>query len=165
MDNKVVTTLVRFFAEAGASTLRFNFRGVGGSGGEYDHGEGEGEDVRAALDWARTQPGQADLPLWLAGFSFGSHVAARMAVPLGAARLLSIAPPVERWDFAQLPRIEGPWVVVQGDRDEVVDAAGVYRWLATVQPPPVLVRMPEATHFFHGLLVELRTRLAEVWPA
>lgn len=165
MDNKVVTTIVRLYQELGASVLRFNFRGVGGSAGEFDHGLGEGEDLQAAVQWARAQPGHADLPLWLAGFSFGSYVSASRAVELGAARLLSIAPPVSRWDFAALPRITGPWVVVQGDQDEVVEAAAVYAFLDTLQPPAKLIRMPQATHFFHGLLIELKAQLKDVWEA
>lgn len=165
MDNKVVTTLVRGFNECGASVLRFNFRGVGGSAGVYDNGVGEGEDLAAVVRWARDQPGLEQLPLWLAGFSFGSYVSSSRALELGAARLLSVAPPVGRWDFASLPRIPGPWVVVQGDADEVVDAATVYAFLDTVSPPPVLIRMPTATHFFHGLLIELKTRLKDVWEA
>lgn len=163
MDNKVVTTLVRFFAEQGAAVLRFNFRGVGQSGGQFDQGRGEGEDLRAVVQWLRGQHGE--VPLWLAGFSFGSYVSARMAAELGAARLVSIAPPVSRWDFEAIVPIAGPWIVVQGDADEVVDAAAVYRWLDTVSPAPTLLRMPAATHFFHGLLIELRTRLGSVWSS
>jgi uncharacterized protein len=163
MDNKVVTTLVRFFAEQGAAVLRFNFRGVGQSGGQFDDGNGEGEDLRAAVQWLADQYPDQVLPLWLAGFSFGSFVSARMAPALGADRLLSIAPPVTRWGFDRIQRIAGPWIVVQGDADEVVDASAVYQWLDTVNPPPLLLRMPAATHFFHGLLVELRSQLGALW--
>lgn len=165
MDNKVVTTLVRFFAEQGAAVVRFNFRGVGGSAGSFDDGQGEGEDLRAVVAWLRTQYPAATASLWLAGFSFGSYVSARMAPVLGAARLLSIAPPVTRWAFGAIKRIGGPWVIVQGDQDEVVEAAAVYRWIDSLDPPPVLLRMPTATHFFHGLLLELRAQLTAAWSA
>jgi hypothetical protein len=165
MDNKVVTTLVRLFNECGASVLRFNFRGVGGSAGVFDDGRGEGEDLRAAVQWARGQDELASVPLWLAGFSFGSYVSASRAVELGAQRLLSIAPPVSRWDFATLPRIAGPWVVVQGDQDEVIEAAAVYAFLDTLNPAATVIRMPQATHFFHGLLIELKAQLKAVWEA
>lgn len=161
MDNKVVTTLVRFFSEQGAAVVRFNFRGVGGSSGTFDDGQGEGEDLWAVVDWLRAQHPAA--PLWLAGFSFGSYVSARMAPTLGAARLLSIAPPVTRWGFGTMTGFSGPWVIVQGDQDEVVEATAVYRWIESLDPPPVLLRMPTATHFFHGLLLELRTQLAAAW--
>ena len=128
-------------------------------------GRGEGDDLAAVVQWARTQLGAGDLPLWLAGFSFGSYVSASRAQALGAIRLLSIAPPVGRWEFATLPRINGPWVVVQGDQDEVVDAKAVFDFLGTLNPPATLIRMPTATHFFHGLLIDLKARLKSVWEA
>lgn len=163
MDNKVVTTVVRLFAELGASVVRFNFRGVGASGGRFDDGHGEGEDLRAVVEWLRAQPDQAGLPLWLAGFSFGSYVSARMASALDADRLLSIAPPVGKWDFASIQRIPGPWLVVMGDQDEIVDAGQVHRWVESVQPSPQLIRMPTATHFFHGLIVDMKNRINLAW--
>lgn len=156
MSNKVVTTMERAFRDLGLATMRFNFRSVGKSEGVFDHGLGEGEDLAAAC--AHAQRALPDLPLWLAGFSFGSYVAARMAKTLGAVQLLSIAPPVVSWDFTALPRGPAPWLIVQGEQDEVVDPEAVYRFVDGLQPAATLIRMP-GSHFFHGKLVELRDLL------
>lgn len=159
MGNKVVTTLERFFRETGNATLRFNFRGVGASQGEFTNGMGESEDLRAVTQFARTYFPQS--PLMLAGFSFGSYVAARMANALDAAQLVSIAPPVGKWDFAAIDPPRMPWTIVQGELDEVVEPQSVYDFVAKTQPAPTLIRMPDATHFFHGKLLQLRAVLAQ----
>ena len=158
MGNKVVTTLERFFRERGLATLRFNFRGVGASEGTFDDGIGESDDLRAVTKFVRHY--FPDAPLWLAGFSFGSYVAARTATALGAAQLLSIAPPVTKWDFAAIDAPRMPWTIVQGELDEIVEPRAVYEFAASTQPKPTLIRIPDATHFFHGKLLELRTALA-----
>ncbi|WP_447729327.1 alpha/beta hydrolase [Pseudoxanthomonas suwonensis] len=91
MHNKVVTMVARALRELGATTVRFNFRGTGDSEGEFDHGVGEREDLRAVVEWVRaTHPGHA---LWLAGFSFGSFVTLSSAAELQPDALVSIAPP------------------------------------------------------------------------
>jgi len=161
MGNKVVTTLARTFAELGLNTVRFNFRGVGKSAGAFDNGIGETDDVLAVVKWAQeTFPGDA---LWLAGFSFGAFVAARAAVQLPAvAQLVSIAPQVSRFIEDDMPEITCPWLLVQGEADEVISPQEVFAWLATRQHQPTLIRMPDASHFFHGRLVELRERLMAV---
>ena len=159
MDNKVVTTVERALRELGLPTVRFNFRGAGASEGAHDHGVGEQDDLAAVVDWARrVKPGAA---LWLAGFSFGSYVSASAARRLLAAQLISIAPPVGRWDFAKLTLPYCPWLVVMGDADEVVDPAGVYAYLGALAEPPRLIRLPDTGHFFHGKLTELRTLLID----
>ena len=155
MYNKVVTMAARALRESGATTLRFNFRGVGQSEGHFDHGDGELDDLRAVVAWARAQ--HPDKSLWLAGFSFGAYVSLRLAVELQAAALISIAPPVGRsWDFSEIQTPTVPWLVIQGDADEVVDPQAVYAWLATLPRQPQLVRMPETSHFFHRRLMDLR---------
>ena len=148
MHNKVVTMAARALRESGATTLRFNFRGVGQSEGRFDDGDGELDDLRAVAAWARTQ--HPDKALWLAGVSFGAFVSLRLAVELQAAAVISIAPPVGRsWDFSAIDIPSVPWLVVQGDADEVVDPQAVYAWLATLPRQPQLVRMTDTTHFFH----------------
>jgi len=95
--------------------------------------------------------------LWLAGFSFGSWIALRACVELQASALITIAPPVGRdWDFAsvQLPTV--PWLVIQGDVDEIVDADAVRHWVAGLSKPPQLIEMEGASHFFHRKLMDLR---------
>ncbi len=154
MHNKVVTMTARALRECGVTTLRFNFRGVGQSEGTFDEGDGELDDLRAVAAWARAQ--HPDKALWLAGFSFGAWIALRGAAELQAAALISIAPPVGRsWDFdVAIPDI--PWLVIQGDADEVVDAEAVYAWLDGLPQSPEVVRMPDASHFFHRKLMDLR---------
>jgi len=154
MRNKVVTMLERSFRESGLATARFNFRGVGASTGEFDHGDGESGDLVAVAQWVRqAQPGDA---LWLAGFSFGSYIALRSARSLGADALVTVAPPVGRYEFAELAMPNCPWLVVQGEDDEVVDPQGVFDWVETLDPQPTLIRMPETGHFFHRRLMDLR---------
>ena len=154
MHNKVVTIIERALRELGLATVRFNFRGVGASEGSYDEGNGESDDLAAIVGWVReVRPGDA---VWLAGFSFGSYVALRYAQRLVAAALVTVAPPVGRWDFSQITLPECPWLVVQGEEDEIVDPAAVFDWIDSLAEPPQLVRMPETGHFFHRRLMDLR---------
>ncbi|WP_449447005.1 alpha/beta hydrolase [Thermomonas brevis] len=158
MHNKVVTMTARALRECGIDTLRFNFRGVGASEGAFDDGAGELDDLRAVVAWARAQ--HPDKALWLAGFSFGAWVSLRGAMELGAAAVISIAPPVGRsWAFDDIALPEVPWLVIQGDADEVVDAAAVRDWVASLPSPPTLVEMPDTSHFFHRKLMDLRGAL------
>ena len=154
MHNKVVTIIERALRESGLATVTFNFRGVGASAGSYGDGNGETEDLIAVASWA--QQVRPDTALWLAGFSFGSYVALRAAAALPVRQLISVAPPVGRWDFAALTPPPCPWLVIQGEQDEVVDAAAVYAFVAAQDPAPTLVRMPETGHFFHRRLMDLR---------
>lgn len=159
MDNKVVTTLERTFRELGLATVRFNFRGAGASEGTHDFGVGEADDLAAVVGWARRAlPAHA---LWLAGFSFGSYVTTGAARALLAERLISIAPPVGKWDFGKLALPYCPWLVVQGEDDEVVDAQGVFAYFASLAQPPTLIRLPRTSHFFHGKLTDLRMLLTD----
>lgn len=154
MNNKVVTMAARALRELGITTVRFNFRGTGNSAGEFDEGEGERDDLRAVADWVRAA--RPDAALWLAGFSFGAYVSIRASAELQPAALISLAPPAGRWDFADAAPAM-PWLVVQGEEDEIVDPHAVYDWLEKLAPPQLtLVKMPACTHFFHGKLVDLR---------
>jgi alpha/beta superfamily hydrolase len=158
MHNKVVTMAARALRESGIATLRFNFRGVGGSEGEFDDGAGELDDLRAVVGWARVR--HPDKALWLAGFSFGAWVSLRGAAELGAAALISIAPPVGRsWDFDDIALPTVPWLVIQGDADEIVDAGAVRDWVASLPAPPTMVEVPVSSHFFHRKLMDLRGAL------
>ena len=154
MHNKVITIMERSMRELGLRTVRFNFRGAGESEGEHDDGYGETDDLFAVAEWVRrTRP---DDMLWLGGFSFGSYVAARAALNLDTGQLISIAPPVDRYPFDSLPHPECPWLVIQGDEDEVVNIDVVRQWADTLKPPPELIVMQEADHFFHRRLMDLR---------
>lgn len=166
MTNKVVTTLERALLDLGLATVRHNFRGVGASEGVHDHGVGETDDLVRIARWAEAARGGD--ALWLAGFSFGSYVTMRAAGALDARQLILVAPPAGRWDFGAIAPPRCPWLIVQGDADEVVDAAAVHAWAATLDPPPTLVRLPDTGHFFHRRLIDLReivkSRLADHLP-
>lgn len=154
MHNKVVTMIERSLRELGLATIVFNFRGVGASTGTYDDGRGESEDLLAVAAWLqRVRPNDA---LWLAGFSFGSYVTARAAPQLQVRQMISVAPPIGRWDFASLPSPLCPWLVIQGESDDVVDPEAVYAWVDAQPEPPTLVRMQDTGHFFHRRLMDLR---------
>ena len=157
MHNKVVVMAARSLRELGAVTVRFNFRGTGASAGLFDHGDGEVDDLRAVVAWVRAQrPGTQ---LWLAGFSFGAYVSLRASDSLQPDALVSIAPPAGRWDFASITPPTCPWLVIQGEADEIVDPQAVFAWLATLPRQPRLVRMPDTSHFFHRKLIDLRGAL------
>jgi alpha/beta superfamily hydrolase len=149
MDNKVVTTLSKTFAELGFAALRFNFRGVGASAGVFDEGNGETDDALAVAEYARREYGA--LPLVLAGFSFGAYVQARAAQRLPPDRLLLVAPAVGR--FA-MPSVAENTVLIHGDLDEVIPLNEVLEWARPQQL--AMVVLAGAGHFFHGRLMQLR---------
>lgn len=162
MHNKVVTTLARSAHALGAATIRFNYRGVGASAGEYDQGRGEIDDALAAVAAGRQRwPGAA---LWLAGFSFGGIIALRASVHAATgevARLVTVAPALgrafENPQSIELPSC--PWLIVQGDADDVIDGALVIEWARRITPAARLALMPGAGHFFHGQLNELQQQV------
>ena len=159
MTNKVVTTTAHALRDLGCTTLRFNFRGVGRSQGEHDDGRGEGDDVVSICGWIRqARPG---VTLILAGFSFGAFVSMTRAAEIHPQQLISIAPPVGRWNLSEFREPDCRWLVLQPDADEVVDPSGVYDWVAQRRPPPTVVRFAETSHFFHGRLLALREAIAQ----
>jgi alpha/beta superfamily hydrolase len=154
LDNKVVYTVARAFQQRGAPAIRFNYRGVGASAGTYDEGRGETLDALAVIAYGRRRWPQASL--WLGGFSFGGAVAVRAAGQAEPARVVLVAPAVNRIDVGGEPAPGCPWLVVQGDADELVPAAQVLAWAQALKPPPVITVLPETGHFFHGRINELR---------
>jgi len=161
MQNKVVTTLVKTFHRLGLTTIRFNYRGVGESEGEYGYATGEIDDLKSVIAW-----GEKEFPeyhLWLAGFSFGAYIAARTCqeIPQHVETLVTIAPAADRFDFTALTKITCPWIVVMGDADEVVPPKVVFDWARSHQPAPTLIRMEGVGHFFHGKLIDLREQLLD----
>lgn len=154
MQNKVAYMLARAYNDLGAASLRFNFRGVGKSEGTFDDGMGETDDALAACDWLmQRHPG---LPLWLAGFSFGAYVALRAQSRRPVQRLVTVAPAVMRFDTAAILEPACPWILVQGDADEVVAPQAVLDWARGLQRPPRIEVLAGAGHFFHGRLNDLR---------
>ncbi len=166
MDNKVVATLVRLCRDQGLPVLRFNFRGVGRSEGRHADAVGEIDDLMAVLTWAQTELGASSVRL--AGFSFGSYIAAQAVdrlpeLGLSLERLILVAPPVQKYAY---PEVEPPagTLLVQGDADEVVAAEAVWAWAASRQSPPEQIVLAGAGHFFHGRLTELKAELAARLP-
>ncbi len=153
MRNKVVHMIERAFRDMGVHAVRFNFRGVGESEGSFDNGIGETRDLVTVHQWAQSVlPGHA---CWLAGFSFGSYVALRGAAEIKPEQFLTVAPPVERFDFSELDAPDCPWLVIQGEEDDVVSARAVRDYVDSLPNPPQLVSM-KAGHFFHRRLLDLK---------
>lgn len=161
MTNKVVYILAKTFSDMNAITVRFNFRGVGKSEGEYDHGDGEAEDLQALVKELKMWRPQA--PIWLAGFSFGAYVTTRAQAAIKPEKLLLVAPPVSMYAFDELAEISIPWVVIQGGQDEVIDATAVKKWVSERPQQPQFIWMEEAGHFFHGKLNDIKESLQQVW--
>jgi len=159
MQNKVVTTLVRTFKALGIPSLRFNFRGVGESEGAYDEGIGESEDMLALVDLYQQE--FPEVKLIFAGFSFGSYVAYRSAAQVASALLITIAPPVHHYDYTEYALTHAPWIIVQGDADEVVPESQVTDFARENSLLIPIMYFSETGHFFHGKLVELKERLLE----
>lgn len=149
MDNKVAVTLAKTFAELGCVSLRFNFRGVGASEGEFTGGDGEEQDMVAVAHYAREQFGD-ELPLALTGFSFGGYVAARAAHLLHPQHLVLAAPAVGRFN---MPAVSPDALIIHGELDDVILLADALDW-ARPQHLPIVV-LPQAGHFFHGRLTQL----------
>jgi alpha/beta superfamily hydrolase len=154
LHNKVVHMLARALNELGVATVRFNFRGVGSSAGRFAEGVGETEDARAVIEWVRAQA--PHVPLWLAGFSFGAYVALRAAASANPAGLITVAPAVHLYDFSAVAMPACPWLLIQGEADEVVPVENVREWLAELAVVPEAHFLPGVGHFFHQRLADLQ---------
>jgi alpha/beta superfamily hydrolase len=152
LDNKVVQTLARAAVELGWRSVRFNFRGVGASGGEWSDGPGEIADALCVLHEQRA----AQEPLLLAGFSFGAYVASQVCAQLAASdkpqRLVLVGPSTQKQSMADVP---SDTVVIHGESDDVVPLSATLAW-AKAQSLPVIV-FPGVGHFFHGQLGLLKS--------
>jgi alpha/beta superfamily hydrolase len=160
MHNKVVFRAAKAALYSGLPTLRFNFRGAGKSVGTFDGGDGERDDVRAALDYlARYFPG---LPVCLMGFSFGSWVG--LAVGAGNSRvsaLVGLGVPVNSSSFDFLREVRKPKLILQGTRDEFGSVAQVSELYDSLPEPKQIHWVEGADHFFAGKLDEVQQVLQE----
>lgn len=159
MDNPVVVRVQEVCAGLGLATLRFNFRGVGGSGGAHANGIGEQDDVRVALEALARATGGA--PTAIAGYSFGARIAALVAC--GDARiggLALIAPPLGMYDFAGIEDVRAPTLMVAGTADSYCPAADFAR-LGARLPSATAVSIEGADHFFFGKLFPLGEAVAK----
>lgn len=156
MGNKVVTTLARTYRDLGVGVVRFNFRGVGASAGDFDHAVGEVDDLLAVVQWLASCNATANI--LLAGFSFGASIAAQGCYRTQNVKHLAlIAPPVTRYNFDLEHQFPVPVCIVQGAEDERVVEADVALWAKTLTSPVEYYSMASAGHFFHGCLPALKT--------
>ena len=130
MNNKVVYQVYQAFAENGFSVLRFNFRGVGRSQGQFDDGVGELSDAATALDWLQLQCPDAST-CWIGGFSFGSWIALQLLMRRPEIEgFIAVSPPANMYDFTFLSPCPSSGLVVQGDKDEIVQEEAVSKFAA-----------------------------------
>src|SRR5262249_38232853 len=164
MHNKVVFALTKALNSFGFPVLRFNFRGADLSEGQHDHGRGEVEDVRAALDWLERE---FHLPIIFAGFSFGAATGMRAACPdTRVVALISAGTPVQVNDrdygYAFLGDCTKPKLFISGSQDEYGPRAELERIVAHAAEPKKFVLVEGGDHYFAGKLDEVR-RVAEEW--
>ena len=154
MHTKAVYQAAKALARTGVAVLRFNFRGVGASDGTHDAGPGEMEDFRAALDFMGARyPG---LPLWAAGFSFGSWVALTVgATDPRVQLLLAIGAAVDRYDFAEVRQSAKPTFLIHGEFDELIPVKAVKKFYGELPEPKDLVVIDAADHLFTGKTLAL----------
>ena len=167
MHTKVVFQGAKALGRIGCAVLRFNFRGVGASQGEFDRGEGEQADFRASLDYmASRYPG---VPLWAAGFSFGSWVALEVgALDDRVSVLIGIAPPVvtsvsgQDYTFDATLESTKPKFFVQGEADEVCPLEGIWQFYGRLHEPKELAVIDGASHLFDGKTQEVGETLEDL---
>jgi len=159
MHNKVVHTIARTFSDLGVPVARFNFRGVAASAGKFDNAIGETKDLEAIIAFMQTR--YPDLDLWLAGFSFGAYIALNACSNHQASYLVTVAPAVHLYDFSKIAIPDCPWLLIMGDKDEIVPPSEVFHWARQVTPAPEIARISDAGHFFHRRLVTLKEIIAQ----
>jgi alpha/beta superfamily hydrolase len=161
MHTKVVFQGAKALARIGCVVLRFNFRGVGRSAGTWDEGQGERNDLRAAVDYLSAK--YPDLEMWAVGFSFGSYI----AMTCGAdddrvCALVGIAPPVDRYEFASVERSQKPKFIIHGESDELIPLKTVREFYARLAEPKELVEIDRANHLFDGQASEVGDALDDL---
>jgi hypothetical protein len=161
MDNKVAQTLARTFNKLGYAAVRMNFRGVGGSEGVHDAGAGETDDMAVLL--AHMQQQYPELPVALAGFSFGTFVQAQLQQRLiaqgsAAERLVLVGAAAGKW---AMPAVPANTILIHGEQDETIPLSDVFDWL---RPQDIsVVVIPGADHFFHRKLQHIKSLMVEMW--
>ena len=164
MHTKAVFRTAQALNEVGIRALRFNFRGVGTSTGEWDRGVGEKDDVRAALDWMASE--EPDLPLVLAGFSFGSRMGLEVASGDSRVRaLVGLGLPVAHYDFDFLRDVDRPLLLVQGENDEFGGEAEIRELFKELGPSAELAVIPSSGHYFHDHFDELKAAIRDFFES
>jgi uncharacterized protein len=161
MHNKVVYRIARGLRSTGAVVLRFNYRGVNLSEGEYAHGEGELEDARAALAYLRGR--YPSLPFTLAGFSFGSRIALRLGCEgAGARRVIAVGFPTTYKDRSYLENCTLPRVFIQSTHDQYGPISDLEPLVGGLPEPKKLILVEASDHFFAGALDVLELEVAHL---
>ena len=149
MHTKALYQAAKAMPRIGVAALRFNFRGVGRSGGTFDSGPGEKEDFKAAIDFVSDR--FPDLPVWAAGMSFGSWIAMTTgAEDPRVSLLLAIAPPVDRYEFDALRTCTLPKFIIHGEEDELISIKEIRKFYSQIPEPKELVTIEYANHLFEG---------------
>jgi alpha/beta superfamily hydrolase len=161
MDNKVTQTLARTFLSMGYVTARMNFRGVEKSEGVHDHGIGETEDMKVLL--THMQTAYPNLPVALAGFSFGTFIQSRLQRFMAesnnpAQRMVLVGSAAGKWEMEQVP---ADTILIHGELDDTIPLSDVFEWLRP-QDIPVSV-IPGADHFFHRKLHHIKNIVTALW--
>jgi uncharacterized protein len=158
MHNKVVYRMARGLRKSGCVVLRFNFRGVNLSEGEYGHGFGEVEDARACLGWLRER--YQDLPYSLAGFSFGSRVILRLGCASeDARRLIAVGFPTVYTDHDFVEKCRKPKIFIHSTRDEYGPKPDLEALFAKLAEPKRLIWVEAEDHFFRNALDEFERQI------
>ena len=160
MNNHIVHMLYNVFAKRGFATLRFNFRGVGRSQGEFDNGIGELSDAASALDWLQQFNPEAQIT-WVAGFSFGAWIGMQLLMRRPEIKgFISVAPPANLYDFGFLAPCPSSGLIVNGSADEVVTAGGVQKLVDKLKTQRHITITHEviegANHFFEREMEQLQ---------
>ena len=152
MNNQIVYQLFYMFQKRGFTTLRFNFRSIGRSQGEFDHGAGELSDAASALDWVQSLHPDSK-SCWVAGYSFGAWIGMQLLMRRPEIKgFISIAPPANMYDFSFLAPCPSSGIIIQGEADEVVTPSAVQKLVDKLRTQRHITihhdTIPGANHFF-----------------
>jgi len=159
LHNKVTYIIAKTLIDIGIPTLRFNFRGVEKSEGEFDDGKGEVDDLKSAV--SKMNEMFPDKNLWLGGFSFGSYVALKASNSINTKRLITVAPAVTSFYFDDIVIPDCPWLLLQGLEDEVIEAQKVLEWCDSLEKPPSIATFEGVGHYFHRRLPDIKKAILQ----
>ena len=159
MNERITQALFKTFQRRGFATLRFNFRGVGKSEGEFDEGVGELSDAASALDWVQSIHAEAE-QTWVAGTSFGALIGMQLLMRRPEIRgFISIAPPASMYDFTFLAPCPASGIIIQGAADEIATPSGTQKLVDKLRTQKHITihheEIPRANHFFAHEMTEL----------
>lgn len=157
MDNKVVTSVAKIMQANNISTIQFNFRGVGNSTGNYSNTIGEIEDLTYIYEWSKK-----DFPknIILVGVSFGSFIAFEVAKYINPVLLITIVPAITSFEYKGYHKIQSKWIIIASEQDEVIPINETKKWYKKIKNKDLNIIYMDASHFFHGKLIELQNLLS-----